>query len=126
MQCYHRIASRVDSGYECTYSESVILQTVKVTGVIGNGSLQYFFESNLDVDETAEALRAIGESEGAELILEAKALFPDGVPIEDWDERLDFMQKESEAFDRIGQKIVNLEDRIDDKLAAYALENGLM
>jgi len=126
LQCYHAIADRVDSGHECTYPESVVLKIIDAIGIIGNGSFQYFFENQMDADETAEAMNAIGETTGAEVILRAKELFPDGSPHEDFDERLKFMQDHTDEFDALGRQVMLLEKRIDEQLITYAVRNGLM
>jgi len=126
MNCYYRIADKADSGLECTYPESVILKITDAIGIIGNGSFQYFFECNFDADEISEALAIIGEVEGSEIVLMAKNIFPRGIPQEDLDERLQFMQDHTHDFDQLGKKMMQLEKVIDEKLEKYAVDKKLM
>jgi hypothetical protein len=99
-------------------------------GKIGNGGLQYFFEGNWPdkppYEKFIDAFNSIGSIEAGACLARAVALFPFPEPHLFVVRRNKFMDECRERdgqwnteFDRLGNRIMDLEPESDARLAAY-------
>lgn len=94
------------------------------SGIIGNGSFQYFFECGLDADACADAYDTIGLPEAARIFRLAVSLFPDGRPYDDVAQRIAFVREREDVFDKLGMEIVRLDAKMQSHLSAYLRKAG--
>jgi len=106
-------------------AERVASDIWSASGIIGNGSFQYFFECGLDAENCARAYEAIGMPEAARIFRLALSLFPDSHPHEDFAERVAFIREREDAFDKLGMEIVRLDSKMEALLSAYLKNAGL-
>jgi hypothetical protein len=102
----------------------------KAIGVICNGGSQYFFENDWPEQPPysvfVEAFRRIGALESADCLEDAVRMFPSDTPHLDCEmrrEHMDFLrEREGEkalVLDRLGERIMDLEDETFKQLAKY-------
>ncbi|HSI12081.1 MAG TPA: DUF4375 domain-containing protein [Chthoniobacter sp.] len=102
----------------------------KAVGVICNGGSQYFFENDWPdkppYSVFVEAFRRIGSAESADCLEEAVAMFPFDAPHLHYQKRrehMDFLREregtEISVLDRLGERIMDLEDETFRLLARY-------
>ncbi|PYK96189.1 MAG: hypothetical protein DME19_20525, partial [Verrucomicrobia bacterium] len=106
-------------------AERVASDVWSASGIIGNGSFQYFFECGLDAENCARAYEAIELPEVARIFRLALSLFPDSRPHEDVAERVAFVREREDAFDKLGMEIVRLDSKMEAHLSAYLKKAGL-
>jgi hypothetical protein len=105
--------------------EKVASEIWSASGIIGNGSFQYFFECGLDAESCAQAYETIGLPEAARIFRLALSLFPNERPHDDVAERVAFVQEREETFDKLGMEIVRLDTRMETHLSAYLKKAGI-
>jgi hypothetical protein len=96
--------------------------------VCNGGFDQYYFNSPADVvREVIDALRAIGATETAEIVIAANGLFKDGCPPLDDAERQDLLSAmDDEArmkFEPLNERFFTISDDLDNQLYGYALKH---
>ena len=111
---------------ECalTSQEQVDWNKWAASGIIGNGSFQYFFECSQDAESCALAYEAIGLPEAARIFRLALSIFPNAQPHEDVDERLAYVKEREELFDNLAMEIVRLDPEMEEHLSAYLRKAG--
>ena len=105
--------------------EKVACDIWGASGIIENGSFQYFFECGLDAENCARAYEAIELPEAARIFRLALSLFPDSRPHEVVTERVAFVREREDAFDKLGMEIVHLNSKMEARLSAYLKKAGL-
>lgn len=108
--------------------ERVVVRVWHSFGVIGNGGFQYLFEATYSDDPdfalVAAAYRTIGCDKAADAFSEALALFPDGRPPENLEQRQAiFSSVRQEVRERIDHEFWDSSKDIEAKLAAYIRAN---
>jgi hypothetical protein len=89
-----RLADRETAGPDAINDiEQVVLLVWHAEGIIGNGGFHYFFECGLPLRATAQAYTRIGVQPAATILLHLLALFPRQVIPDDWDERMELVEK---------------------------------
>ena len=106
-------------------AERVASDIWSASGIIGNGSFQYFFECGLDAENCAQAYEAIELPEAARIFRLALSLFPDSHPHEDVAERVAYVREREDAFDKLGMEIVRLDSKSEAHLSAYLKKAAL-
>jgi hypothetical protein len=98
-------------------------------GLIDNGGLQYFFESNFEdstpYEDFCDAYRDIGAVDAAALLREAVAMFPFPVPhlhAEQRCLRLEQLWKENDRFAALDSKLCG-DDSVWERLEEFALKH---
>jgi hypothetical protein len=107
-----------------SYAERIASSIWDASGIVGNGSFQYFFECGLDAERCAQAYDAIGLPEGSRIFRLALSLFPESGPHQDVEARVSFVRDREEVFDKLGMEIVRLDEKMVGHLAAYLKKSG--
>ena len=96
-------------------------------GIIGNGSLRYFFECDLPVEATAKAYEIAGLSQAARLLRLAPDLFPDGKPDPDHEKRLAQLNgmdaEDPSSLDELSTVFLAACDELDSAMANFVRAN---
>ena len=110
--------------YALTSEEQEASSIWAASGIIGNGSFQYFFECSQDAERCARAYEAIGLPKAALVFRLALSLFPNSQPHEDVDERVAYVKEREELFDNLAMEIIRLDPEMEERLSAYLKKAG--
>jgi hypothetical protein len=87
------------------------------SGIIGNGSFQYFFENGLSCEAAARSYRFIGLPAIAEIFNIALSLFPNGKLPESWPETKRAIESKEKLFDQLARQVVGADSEMTRRLA---------
>jgi Domain of unknown function (DUF4375) len=103
--------------------EQVVLVVWHASGIIGNGGFRYFFECGLSLKETATAYEQIGVEKAVLVLRKVLSLFPSQSVPEDWDERMNIVEKlytqNAELFDELESNYYASDDLMERQLAGW-------
>ena len=103
--------------------ERVVLLVWHASGIIGNGGFRYFFECGLPLRPTAEAYSRIGVEQAATILFGLLDLFPRQRVPDDWDERMEFVdrlcEQHRDLFDRWERDYYATDDLMERQLAGW-------
>lgn len=113
-----------NKGTQSLTEEQLALLTVwHVSGLVENGSLSYFFEHRLDIDEVIRAYEAVGMSEPSMILRQALAVFPNSRPPRDFDQLVDFMEEHEDTFNSLSMKFLRAKKNMNAILGDYIRKN---
>jgi hypothetical protein len=102
-----------------TEEERVVLLVWHASGVIENGGFQYFYEQKLDAEAVAVAYDKIGCQKCAELLRLSLSLFPAAILNSSWNERIEFVEANSETFDSLCSAFWEADKGMQQRLMEY-------
>lgn len=96
---------------------------------INNGGFEQFFFNSVGewASKTPQGLLSIGAAKTADIVRRALAVFPDGAPPKDIEERRDAVEKlgdaELDLLDELDSAFLAYEDPLEDLLLAWVVRN---
>jgi hypothetical protein len=99
--------------------ERIVYFTWAALGVLGNGSFQYFFESQMDVQAAAQSFQGLGLPDAAECFHLAHSLLPDGFDSADWGRQLIMLKEHEASLDALAQRVLADSKDAEARLADY-------
>lgn len=107
-----------------TEPEKIIDLIWRASGLIGNGGLQYFYEQEFDAKAVALAYERTGCDKCAEIIRLSLSLFPNSLPQEDWDARIQYIESHTELFDSLSTLFWKADAGTEKRLAEFVRANA--
>lgn len=107
-----------------TPPERVVYFIWSALGIIENGSFQYLFENDVDIEAVAESLAELGLDSTARSFREAKKILISGGHLQGWSEKLRFLQQHESALDSLACGVIQRRKEIEAILATYIRSHG--